>query len=96
MENRVQSLFNIRYSNHILLFDVHFVEEVSGSTELVYDEQHVADIHIDASLKIWFEDDVSAHGFPVAVKSQSDKFTLGVEHVTSGVSAGDVVVGEEA
>ena len=66
-----------------LFLDVHFVEKVSSASELVYDEQHVADIYVDASLKIRLEDDITAHCLPVAVERKADELALCIEDVTS-------------
>ena len=62
----------------------------------LYEEQNEADIHADTALQVAVEADVAAHGFPVAVEGQSDEFAASVEHGAAGVSAGDVVVADEA
>ena len=76
--------------------DVEFVDEVGGTGVLVDDEQHVADVNVDGALQFGFEVDVAAHGFPVAVKGQTDEFALTIHDGAAGVTTGDIVSRQEA
>ena len=39
-------------------------------TVFLYDKEHIPHIYPDATLQIWFEYDITAHCFPVAIKSR--------------------------
>ena len=68
-----------------------------GSLAVFVDHiKHVTDIDTDAPLQVRFEDEVTAHRFPIPVESQSDQFALSVKHSAAGITAGDIVVGDEA
>ena len=58
--------------------------------------EHVTNVYTDASCQSFVEVDVATEAVPVAVKSQSDELTFAVEDRRTGVSARDIVVGEEA
>ena len=74
----------------------HFADKVGCVSPFLYEEQNKADIYTDAALKVAVETDVATHGLPVAVEGQSDEFAASVEHGAAGVSAGDIVVADEA
>ena len=60
----------------MLPYYIHFIEQVTGPSELVHDEQYISDVHADASLELRLEHHIAAHRFPVAVKSQPDQFPV--------------------
>ena len=63
----------------MLPYYIHFIEQVTGPSELVHDEQHIADVHADASLELRLEHHIAAHRFPVAVESQPDQLPVCIE-----------------
>ena len=75
---------------------IHLFQQVAGTAELVDDKEDVAHIDVDAALQLGVEHDVAAQGLPVAVEGQADELTIGIHDRAAGVTARDVVVGEEA
>ena len=49
------------------------------STELVHEEEHVADIHADAALEVRLEHHVAGHRLPVAVEGETDQAAVSIE-----------------
>ena len=46
--------------NNLLLYDVHLLDEAFATAELVDNEEHVADVDVDATLQVVVEVDVAA------------------------------------
>lgn len=44
-----------------LFYYIHLIKEISGTAELVHDEEDIADVHIDAPLEVRLEHYVAAH-----------------------------------
>ena len=65
------------------------------SSELVYDEEDIADVYVDAALEIRLEHHVAAHGLPVSVECKADELATCVHDRASGVTSCDVIVAEE-
>ena len=68
------------------------INQVFGTGIFINDKKHVTNINIDGALQLGFEGDVAAHGFPIAIESDADKFTISINNRASGVTAGNVVV----
>ena len=62
-----------------LFLDCHFVNEVFAVAELFEDEQHVADVKSDATLKVVIEIDVTTQRLPVSVESATDEVALAID-----------------
>ena len=80
----------------MLFHDVHLVDEVATAAQLVKDEEHVADVEGNATLQVVVEVDVAAQRLPVAVEGAADESAFTVDDGAAGVSARDVVGGQEA
>lgn len=62
------------------LLQVKFVKHIAAAAKLVDDEEHVADIHVDATLQGGVELEVGTETLDVAVEGQANEFAFGVEH----------------
>ena len=62
------------------LLQVKFVKHIAAAAKLVDDEEHVADIHVDATLQGRVELEVGTETLDVAVEGQTNEFAFGVEH----------------
>ena len=62
------------------LLQVKFVKHIAAAAKLVDDEEHVADIHVDATLQGRVELEVGTETLDVAVEGQANEFAFGVEH----------------
>ena len=49
------------FLHFLLLHDFHFIDEPFRATELLHDEEDIADVYIDASLEVRLEHHVAAH-----------------------------------
>ena len=78
-----------------LSYDRHFIDKIFGSGIFVDNEKYVTYIDIDAALQILLENNVAAHGFPVAVEGCAYQFAIGIDDGTARVAARNVVVTEE-
>ena len=65
-------------------------------TPLIHQVEHVADVHTDAASQALVEVDVRAEAVPVAIEGKTNQLTLTIEHRATRVTAGNIVVGEEA
>ena len=74
------------------LLQVKFVKHIAAAAKLVDDEEHVADIHVDATLQGGVELEVGTETLDVAVEGQTNEFAFGVEHTRTRVATSDVVV----
>ena len=79
-----------------LLLGVDFLQEAIGVSPLVHQVEHVADVYTDAAGQALVEVDVRAEAVPVAVEGKTYQLALAVEHRAARVTAGNVVVGQEA
>ena len=73
------------------LLQVKFVKHIAAAAKLVDDEEHVADIHVDATLQGGVELEVGTETLDVAVEGQTNEFAFGVEHTRTRVATSDVV-----
>ena len=78
-----------------LSYDRHFIDKIFGSGIFVDNEKYVTYIDIDAALQVFLENNVAAHGFPVAVEGCAYQFAIGIDDRTARVAARNVVVTEE-
>ena len=67
-----------------------------GVSDLVDDEEDVADVKGDVAADLRIEDDVAHGAFPHAVEVEADEVSVGVDHRAAGVAACSVVCGYEA
>ena len=79
-----------------LLLGVDFLQEAIGVSPLVHQVEHIADVYTDAAGQALVEVDVRAEAVPVAVEGKTNQLALAVEHRAARVTAGNIVVGEEA
>ena len=79
-----------------LFHNRHLVDGIGGTAVKVTDEEDIADVDADATLQGRIETEVARKAFDVAVEGQTHEFAAGIEHGASRVSAGDVVVRQEA
>lgn len=77
----------------ILVYDIHTFHQMTCVSKFVNNKKDIANINIDTSLKVFIKNDVAAKGFPVAVESNSDKFTVGIKNGATGISSGDIIIG---
>lgn len=85
-----------RLNARFLFDDSHLVNQVLAAAQLVEYKEHVADVESNAALQVIVEVDVAAQRFPVAVESTADEVALTVDDGATGVTACDVVSGQEA
>ena len=63
---------------------------------LIHQVEHIADVHTNAASQALVEVDVRAEAVPVAIEGKTNQLALAVEHRATRVTAGNIVVGEEA
>ena len=63
---------------------------------LIHQVEHIADVHTNAASQTLVEVDVRAEAVPVAIEGKTNQLALAVEHRATRVTAGNIVVGEEA
>ena len=68
---------------------------MSCATELVHQEEDVADVNADTPLQVGFEHHVAGHALPVAVEGETYQAAVSIKDGASGITSSDVVVGEE-
>ena len=97
MENeRAASILHLMsyHANRLELFEL--LDKVLGLTPLVYHKKYKADIDTYATLQRAVETDIARHRLPVAIEGQTNQLALAIEHRTAGVTASDIIVGNEA
>ena len=69
---------------------------MTGTAELVHHEEDITDVYADTSLEIRLKHHVTGHGLPVAIERKADELTLRIQYRAAGVTASDVIGGQEA
>ena len=80
----------------ILSDQLQFLDQSRAFTPLVDHIKYITDIYCNTTLQVRFESDVTAHGFPVSVESKTDQTGILIEYRATGVTAGNIIVCQEA